>query len=59
MKYHTDFITSMILFRIKDDPEKEFLISAGSDKRMILWKWQNDESKITESSNEGAAPSNN
>lgn len=44
MKCHTDFVTSMILYRIKDDPLKEYLISAGSDKKMILWNLKKDDS---------------
>lgn len=43
MKCHTDFVTSMIKFCIKDDPAKDYLISAGSDKKMILWNWKTEE----------------
>ncbi|KAL4460303.1 hypothetical protein ABPG74_000054 [Tetrahymena malaccensis] len=56
MKSHTDFVTCMIIFRIKDDPLKEYLISAGSDKKMILWDWKPNSSEQGQS--EGAAPNN-
>ncbi|EDK31576.2 WD domain, G-beta repeat protein (macronuclear) [Tetrahymena thermophila SB210] len=56
MKSHSDFVTCMIIFRIKDDPLKEYLISAGSDKKIILWDWKSNQTEQGQS--EGAAPNN-
>ncbi|KAL4507245.1 hypothetical protein ABPG72_002038 [Tetrahymena utriculariae] len=58
MKSHTDFVTCMIIFRIKDDPLKEYLISAGSDKKMILWDWKSNSSEQVQGQGEGSAPNN-
>lgn len=43
MRGHKDFVTCMILFMLKDDPLKNYLVSSGSDKKIILWDWKSDE----------------
>lgn len=43
----------MILFMIKDDPLKNYLISSGSDKKIILWDWKSKESNGLEVSTAG------